>query len=153
MKRSNSLPVVIDYNSLANKNPIMHCLADQTKYDLEWKYYHFTAETLLESISMNLEDHLVWPNSINKNEWIQKMRENHNWYLINKNGLIDPGLIINGENLLLHLASHYLKRKIQLIPIFKEVFKIFGKEFSNSEPYRLMSFQDAGPFNFFLSVL
>ena len=144
----------MDYFFLANKNPIIHCLADQTKYDLEWKYYNFTADTLLESILMNLENgHLVWPGSINKNEWIQKTRENPSWYLANKNGLLDQGLIIDGEDLLLNLVSNYLKRKIQLIPIFQKVFKMFGKEFSNSKPYRLMCCQDAGGHNFFLSVL
>ena len=132
----------------------MNCLADQTKYDLEWKHHHFTAETLLEIILINLENgHLVWPGSINKNEWIQKTRENPNWYLFNKNGLLDKGLVIDGEDLLLDLASNYLKRKIQLISIFKKGFKMFGKEFSNSKPYRLMSCQDADAYNFFLSVL
>jgi hypothetical protein len=154
MKRSNTLPDVIGYRE--SGNPIMTCLADQTKYDLEWKYCHFTDETLFESILTNLENgHLVWPGSIgiNKNEWIQKTRKNPYWYCINKNGNADQGLIIDGENLLLSLASNYLKRKIQLIPIFKEGFKMFGKEFSNSKPYRLMSCQDAGLYNFFLSVL
>ena len=150
LKRSNTLP---DVMSSGIGNPIMNCLADQTKYDPEWKYCNFTAETLLETILTNLENgHLVWPGSINKNEWIQKTRENPNWYLFNKNGLLDKGLVIDGEDLLLDLASNYLKRKIQLIPIFKKGFKMFGKEFS-SNPYRLMSCQDAGHYNFFLSVL
>ena len=103
---------------------------------------------------MNLENgHLVWPGSINKNEWIQKTRENPNWYLFNKYGLIDPGLVTDGEDLILNLASNYLKRKIQLIPISKKGFKMFGKDFSNSNPYRLMSFQDESFYNFFISVL
>ena len=153
--RPNTLPDVMDYRTTGIGNPIMNCLADQTKDDLEWKHYHFTAETLLEIILTNLENgHLFWrPGSINKNEWIQKTRENPNWYLINKNGLLDQGLIIDTENLLLILASNYLKRKIQLIPIFKGSFKMVGKEFSNSKPYRLMSSQDTGHYNFFLSVL
>ena len=162
LKRSNTLPFVMDYfflttkNPIITNNPIMHCLADQTKYDLEWKQCNFTAETLLEMILMNLKNgHLVWPGSIgiNKNEWIQKMRENPIWYWINKDSLLDEGSTIDGEDLLLNLASNYLKRKIQLIPIFKEGFKMFGKEFSNSKPYRLMCCQDAGVFNSFLSVL
>ena len=151
LKRSNTLPDVMDYNIYI---PIMNCLADQTKYDLEWKHYHFTAGTLLETILTNLENgHLVWPGSINNNEWIQKTRENPNWYLFNKNGLLDKGLVIDGEDLLLNLASNCLKRKIQLIPIFKKGFKMFGKEFSNSKPYHLMCCQDAGAYNLFLSVL
>ena len=154
LKRSNTLPDVMDYFTTGIiGNPIMNCIADQTKYDLEWKYCHFTAKTLLERILTNLENgHLVWPGSINKIEWIQKTRENHNWYLIDSNGLLAEGFksIIYGENLLLILASNYLKRKIQLIPIFKDGFKMFGKEFS--KPYRLMSCQDTGFNNFFLSV-
>ena len=152
LKRSNTLPDVMDFFTTGIiGNPIMNCIADQTKYDLEWKHRHFTAETLLETILMNLENgYLVWPGSINKNEWIQKMRENPNWYLINKNDLLDRGFTIDKENLLLILASNYLKRKIQLIPIFKDGFKMFGKEFS--KPYRLMSCQDTGFNNFFLSV-
>ena len=155
MKRSNTLPDVIDYYSTTViGNPIMNCLADQTKYDSEWKHCHFTEETLLETILTNLENgHLVWPGSINKKEWIQKTREYPNWYLFDKNSLLDQGFIIDGENLLLILASNYLKRKIQLIPIFKGSFKMVGKEFSYSKPYRLLSCQDAGPYNYFLSVL
>ena len=154
LKRSNTLPDVMDYITYGIGNPIMDCLADQTKYDHVWKYRNFTSDTLLKAILTNLENgHLFWPGSINKNEWIQKTRENPNWYLINKNGLQDPGLLIDGENLLLNLASNYLKRKIQLITIFKKGFKMFGKEFSNSKPYRLMSCQDADAYNFFLSVL
>ena len=153
MKISNTLPDVMDYIFLREGNPIMNCLADQTKYDLEWEYCHFTSYTLLKAILTHLENgHLVWPSSINKKEWIQKTRENPNWYLFNKNGLIDYGLVFDGENLLLSLASNYLKRKIQLIPIFNKSLKMFGKEFS-SNPYRLMSCQDAGHYNFFLSVL
>ena len=143
----------MDYLFLVKENPIMHCLADQTKYDREWKHHNFTAETLLEKILMNLENgHLVWPDTINKNEWVQKTRENPNWYLISKNALLDQGLIIDGENLLLILASNYLKRNIRLIPIFKEGFKMFGKGFSNSKQYQLMACQNAGSHNFFLSV-
>ena len=153
LKRSNTLPDVMDYHTAGIGNPIMNCLADQTKDDLEWKHYHFTAETLLEIILTNLENgHLFWrPGSINKNEWIQKTRQNPNWYLINKNGLIDSGAVFDGDNLLLSLASNYLKRKIQLIPIFEKGFKMFGNE-SSSNPYRLMSCQDTGRYNFFLSV-
>ena len=156
MKRSNTLPVMTDYTNFGIGNPIMDCLADQTKYDLEWKDCHFTAENLLETILKNLENgHLVWPGSIgiNRNEWIQIIRENPNWYFFDNNNLIDSCVGIDGEDLLLNLASNYLKRKIQLIPIFKGSFKMFGKEFSNSNPYHLMSCQDAGPQNFFLSVL
>ena len=149
LKRSNTLPDVMDYNTYGIRNPIMNCLADQTKYDIEWKHCHFTAGTLLETILMSLENgHIVWPGSINKNEWIQKTRENPGWYLVNKHGLIT-----DGEDLLLNLASNYLKRQIQLITIFKKGFKMFGKEFSNSKPYHLMCCQDAGPYSFFLSVL
>ena len=154
LKRSNTLPDVMDYNTYGIGNPIMNCLADQTKYDLEWKHYHCTAVTLLETILTNLENgHLVWPGSFNKKEWIQKTRENPNWYLLNENGLIDQSVIIDVEDLLLTLASKYLKRKIQLIPIFKKGFKMFGKEFSNSKPYHLMCCQDAGGYNLFLSIL
>ena len=159
LERSNTLPDVMGYFTYGIGNPIMNCLADQTKYDLESKHHHFTAETLLETILMNLENgHLVLPGSINKNEWIQKTRENPNWYLINKNGLPDGGLIIDGEDLILNLASKYLKRKIQLITMFKIGFKMFGKEFSNSKPYRLMCCQHVGgynyfPIHYFLSVL
>ena len=155
LKRSNTLPDVMGYFTSGIGNPIMNCLADQTKYDLEWKYYDFTADTLLKAILTNLENgRLVWPGSINKNEWIQKTRENPNWYMFNKDGLQDLAFgAIDGEDLLLNLASNYLKRKIQLIPIFKKGFKMFGKEFSNSKPYRLMCCQDAGGYNLFLSVL
>ena len=153
LKRSNTLPDVMDYHTAGIGNPIINCLADQTKYDIEWEYCHFTSDTLLKAILMSLENgHLVWPDTINKNEWVQKTRENPNWYLISKNALLDQGLIIDGENLLLILASNYLKRNIRLIPIFKEGFKMFGKGFSNSKQYQLMACQNAGSHNFFLSV-
>ena len=173
LKRSDTLPDLMDYRTIGDSgiigNPIMNCLADQTKYDLEWKHCHFTPESFLKAILMNLENgHLVWPGSIginnwpgsigiNKNEWIKKTKENPTWYLFNKDGLQDQGLTFVGESLLLLLASNYLKRKIQLIPIFKKGFKMVGAEFSSSKPYRLMSFQDMSyqvlDNNFFLSVL
>ena len=114
-----------------------------------WQNAPLCAGTLLETILMSLENgHIVWPRSINKNGWIQKTRENPGWYLVNKHGLTT-----DGEDLLLNLASKYLKRQIQLITIFKKGFKMFGKEFSNSKPYNLMCCQDAGAYSFFLSVL
>ena len=93
-------------------HPIMSCLADQTRYDLEWKNHCFTAETLLEAILINLEtDKVIWPGVSNfvslknKGEWIKNMRENPKWYVFNNVGLIAPQFIIEAEDLLSQCIS------------------------------------------------
>lgn len=141
-------------------HPIMSCLADQTRYDLEWKNYCFTAETLLEAILNNLEtDKVIWPgvgNFVslkNKGKWIKNMRENPKWYVFNNVGLIAPQFIIEAEDLLLNVASSYLQRQIQLIPMLGKGIKPFGKDFSNSNPYRFLSCQPAGAYSFFVNVV
>ena len=71
LKRSNTLPVLMDYVFLGKGQPIITCLADQTRCDLEWKNCRFNAETLLETILFNLETgNVVWPivSFINKGE-------------------------------------------------------------------------------------
>ena len=146
---------MLDYVFWGKGHPIMSCLADQTRDDLEWKSYCFTAETLLEAILFNLETgNVVWPNVsfINKKEWINNMRKHPYWYLLTNEGLWDPQFTIGVEDLLFNLSSNYLKRQIQLIPMFEKDIKVFGKNFSNLNPYRLFSCQQVGPENFFVSV-
>ena len=155
LKRSNTLPVLMDYVLMGKGHPIMTCLADQTRYDLEWKNHCFNAETLLETILFNLETgNVVWPivSFINKEEWIKIMRKNHSWHLLTNEGLCDPQFTTGVEDLLFNLASNYLKRQIQLIPMFKKGIKVFGKNFSNLNPYRLFFCQQVGPESFFISV-
>ena len=112
----------------------MSSLADQTRYDLEWKSYCFTSETLLEAILFNLETgNIVWPNVsfINKKEWINNMRKHPYLYLLTNEGLWDPEFTLRVEDLLFNLSSNYLKRQIQLIPMFGKGIKVFGKNLSN----------------------
>ena len=147
---------MLDYVYGVGGHPIMSSLADQTRYDLEWKSYCFTSETLLEAILFNLETgNIVWPNVsfINKKEWINNMRKHPYLYLLTNEGLWDPEFTLRVEDLLFNLSSNYLKRQIQLIPMFGKGIKVFGKNLSNLNPYRLFSCQQVGPAGFFISVI
>ena len=156
LKRSNTLPVVMDYIYHEKSNPIMASIAVQTSYDLEWKNYSFTAETLLEAILFNLETgNVVWPGVVsftNKEEWIKNMRKNPVWYLLTNEGLSNPEFIIDAEDLLFNLASNYLRRQIQLILMLGKGIKAYGKDFLNVKTYKLLSCQQASGHNFFISV-
>ena len=144
----------MDYCFLRQTHPIMSCLADQTRYDPEWIKYCFTDETLLEAILFNLEiGNIAWSNVsfITKKEWIKNTKENPIWYVFTED-LTDPQFIMEAENLLINLASNYLKRQIQLIPIFAKGIKTFGNVFSNVNTYQLLSCQHASLYSFFISV-
>ena len=121
------------------------------KHDSEWRKYHFTDETLLEAILSELEaGKLIWPAV---NLWIQNMRKNPNWYLINMKDFNDVTFAREAEDLLLSLASNYLERQIQLIPLFGKDIKSFGKSFLTTKPYRLLALQQSACFNTFFSVV
>ena len=67
-------------------------------------------------------------------------------------GLQDTEFTIKAEDLLLTLASNFLKRNIQLIPYFGEEVKQFGERFSHAKSYCLLAYQYATIDNFFLSA-
>ena len=151
--RSPTLPYVVD--SKSGKNPILYCLVDQTRHDLEWETHGFTAETLLDAILTDLETgKLAWPgkNFMNSEDWIRNMKKRNNWYTLNNEGIQDTDFTIAAEDLLLNLASNFLKRNIQMIPYFGEEVKEFGKRFSNVKSYCLLAYQYATYDNFFLSA-
>ena len=156
LKRSYTLPLLMDHSILRKGHPIMSCLADQTRYDLNWKNCCFTAETLLEAILINLvTGKVVWPgvgSFKSKDDWIKNMRENPYWYVLNNVGEIDHRVINEADDLLFNLASNYLQRQIQLIPMLGKGFKKFGNNFSSVNTYRLLYCHLAGFENFFISV-
>ena len=87
--RSNTSPYVEDYTLSRIGNPIMDCLADQTRNDLTCKTY--AAETLLDAILTDLEtEKLAWPgeNFMKSEDWIQNMKKSNNWYTLNTAGTV-----------------------------------------------------------------
>ena len=87
--RSNTSPYVEDYTFSRIGNPIMDCLADQTRNDLTCKTY--TAETLLNAILTDLEtEKLAWreENFIKSEDWIKNMKKLNNWYTLNTAGTV-----------------------------------------------------------------
>ena len=146
------------YYSTNKKNPILECLADQTRCDLEWMKYQFTSETLLAAILNSLETKrlmLQAGNFISSGDWIKNMRKDPFWYLrnvFNKSGYSKFDFVIMAENLLIGMISDYLKRPIKLIPLVQGEFTIFGESHSNQKPYILGSYQNGGSQNFFCSV-
>ena len=80
MMRSHSLPLCLDYsNPLVN--PILWCIADQTKHDNEWRFRSFSAEKLLNEIFRALNcGQITWPQTLpitelfSCQEWINRMK-------------------------------------------------------------------------------
>ena len=91
MMRSNTFPYVEDYSLSRTGNPIMDCLADQSRHDFEHKTHCFTGETLLNAILTDLKTgKLAWPgeNFMKSKNWIQNMKKLNNWYNLNTKGTI-----------------------------------------------------------------
>ena len=134
-KRSPNLPFPLGYKN-KNQNPVLECLADQTRFDPGWSHKKFKGEDLLREIIEALENKKIkWPihmeEFITRNKgtkksycekWIQCMIHNPTFYINSSR----PEYLAN-ENILLILVSRYLNRTIKLI------------SFSNNEDPKIIS--------------
>ena len=76
--RSHSLPIPQNY-AISGKNPILSCLLDQIKQDIELSEKYFDQAALLDDIFEGIKTKKIsWPNNfslMSSEEWIQKMRQ------------------------------------------------------------------------------
>ena len=124
--------------------------ADQ---ELSRKYPNQIA--LLDDIISALEtERIHWPSAFNlmsSEQWIQKMRENPNFYWYHAR---DSSELRKYENLLLDLAAQCLKSEIQLIPFLDqdEGFVFKPRSTTGSRLFSMMACQTLWHHNFFVSI-
>ena len=130
--RSKSLPFPHDYSKI--RNPISVVIADQLKHDPNWARKVYSGTDLIEAILTALSDKKIdWPedfNLVSSKDWVEKMKINEIFY---KHHAKNAEEMKKYENVLLELTANFLKRTINLVPIFDEDQKL--------------SFEPSGPVN------
>ena len=130
--RSKSLPFPLDYSK--RRNPISEVIADQLKHDPNWARKEYSGSDLIEAILTALSDKkLDWPedfNLVSSKDWVEKMKINPIFY---RHHAEDVEEMKKYEYVLLELTANFLKRTINLVPIFDEDQKL--------------SFEPSGPVN------
>ena len=122
--RSKSLPFPLDYNT-EGLNPISEVIADQLKHDPNWARKEYSGSDLIEAILTALSDKkLDWPedfNLVSSKDWVEKMKIHPSFY---KNHAKNAKEMKKYEYVLLELTANFLKRTINLVPIFDEDQKL-----------------------------
>ena len=130
--RSKSLPFPLDYSK--RRNPISVVIADQLKHDPNWARKEYSGSDLIEAILTTFSDKkLDWPedfNLVSSKDWVEKMKINPIFY---KHHAKNVEEMKKYEYVLLELTANFLKRTINLVPIFDEDQKL--------------SFEPSGPVN------
>ena len=130
--RSKSLPFPVDYSRMIN--PISVVIADQLKHDPNWARKEYSGSDLIEAILTAFSDKkLDWPedfNLVSSKDWVEKMKINPIFY---RHHAKNAEEMKKYENVLLELTANFLKRTINLVPIFDEDQKL--------------SFEPSGPVN------
>ena len=130
--RSKSLPFPLDYSK--RRNPISVVIADQLKHDPNWARKGYSGPDLIEAILTALSDKkLDWPedfNLVSSKDWVEKMKIDPTFY---RDHAKNAEEMKKYENVLLELTANFLKRTLNLVPIFDEDQKL--------------SFEPSGPVN------
>ena len=130
--RSKSLPFPLDYSRRIN--PISVVIADQLKHDPNWARKVYSGYDLIKAILTALSDKkLDWPedfNLVSSKDWVEKMKIDPTFY---RDHAKNAEEMKKYENVLLELTANFLKRTINLVPIFDEDQKL--------------SFEPSGPVN------
>ena len=154
--RSATLPTVQGYK-VRFQNPILECIADQTKYDIEWRHMIFKGSDILSDIIKSLQNgQIPWPEfaeNISCDDWIVAMQNNPNFYIFQNCDLVE---FQDFEDILLELASCFLKRTIRLIPFCpSESEMVFSENFQSETvtTYHLLHCDLLRHGNFFVSIL
>ena len=126
------MPFPLDYSRAIN--PISVVIADQLKHDPNWARKLYSGSDLIEAILTALSDKkLDWPEDfdlVSSKDWVEKMKIDPNFYIYHANNAEE---MKKYENVLLELTANFLKRTINLVPIFDEDQKL--------------SFEPSGPVN------
>ena len=148
---------------LRETNPILACVADQTRYDKNWPEDDLDGVDLLEEIIEAIEEKVIdWPEDfklMSCQEWIKKMKIDPTFYTLEAKSAPE---FLAYEHHLLNMASQFLKRKIVLVPYFEkdqeQSFKLqrqslISKMFRSSKTYYLIFCCSEGfTHNFYMSI-
>ena len=152
---SKSLPFPLDYS--ISRNPISVVIADQLKHDPNWARKVYSGFDLIEAILTAFSDKkLDWPedfNLVSSKDWVEKMKIDPIFY---KHHTKDAEEMKKYEYVLLELTANFLKRTINLVPIFDEdqnlSFEPSGPVNSTKELY-IAHCNKLHRKNFFVSVI
>lgn len=151
--------------TVRNQNPILECIVDQMDHDEQRSGEKLTGLALRDEIIHALTQNTIeWPQQANKiitkEEWIRLMKIDPAFYLEQSRSAQE---MKDREEILLDLASKYLKRKITLIPFLEggqeqaffpnfSEFQARNSDASKASSYHLLCCNKAISKNFFISI-